>query len=118
MNDSKSLPSMNPAMKAKMRKTMGEFKHGTLHGGSSTGPVVTNRKQAVAIGLNQVRRRRIKGRGIVRAATGGAMMERCPRCGSEEKEPGTHGMRCAECKHDLVSPSKSRFGFMRQKEGR
>lgn len=32
--------------------TMKEFKAGTLHSGSKKGPVVTNRKQAIAIGLN------------------------------------------------------------------
>jgi hypothetical protein len=38
-----------------MQKTMHEFKHGTLHSGSKKGPKVTNRKQAIAIGLNQAR---------------------------------------------------------------
>lgn len=30
-----------------------KFKHGQLHSGSAHGPVVTNRKQAIAIALNQ-----------------------------------------------------------------
>jgi len=30
-----------------------EFKHGDLHSGSSTGPKVTNRKQAIAIALSE-----------------------------------------------------------------
>jgi len=34
---------------------MGEFKRGQLHSGSSTGPVVGNRKQAIAIGLSEQR---------------------------------------------------------------
>jgi hypothetical protein len=40
----------------KMQKTMHEFKHGALHSGSKTGPLVKNRDQAIAIGLNQARR--------------------------------------------------------------
>jgi hypothetical protein len=40
----------------KVEKTMHEFKHGTLHSGSKHGPKVTNRKQAIAIGLNQARK--------------------------------------------------------------
>lgn len=40
---------------AKVAKTMGEFKKGDLHSGSKDGPKVTNRKQAVAIALNQAR---------------------------------------------------------------
>jgi hypothetical protein len=41
---------------AKTDLTMSEFKSGTLHSGSKTGPVVTNRKQAVAIALSQQQR--------------------------------------------------------------
>ena len=40
----------------KVEKTMHEFKHGTLHSGSKKGPKVTNRKQAIAIALNQQRK--------------------------------------------------------------
>lgn len=32
--------------------TLREFKRGSLHSGSKTGPKVTSRKQAIAIGLN------------------------------------------------------------------
>lgn len=39
-----------------VRKTMREFKRGTLHSGSKKGPVVKSRKQAVAIALNSQRR--------------------------------------------------------------
>jgi len=42
--------------KNKVRKTMHEFKEGTLHSGSLRGPKVRNRKQAIAIALNQARR--------------------------------------------------------------
>jgi len=43
---------MNKAeKKAKVAKVMREFKAGTLNSGSSRGPVVKNKKQAVAIAL-------------------------------------------------------------------
>lgn len=32
---------------------MHEFKHGELHSGSSKGPVVRNRKQAIAIAMSE-----------------------------------------------------------------
>jgi len=38
-----------------MKNTMHEFKAGTLHSGSKTGPKVTSRKQAIAIGLSELR---------------------------------------------------------------
>lgn len=40
----------------KMETTMHEFKHGDLRSGSKTGPVVTKRAQAIAIGLSQARK--------------------------------------------------------------
>jgi hypothetical protein len=39
-----------------VEKTMHEFKRGQLHSGSKKGPVVRNRKQAIAIALSQQRR--------------------------------------------------------------
>lgn len=39
--------------KAKIGKVMGEWKSGSLHSGSTTGPVVTDRKQAIAIALSK-----------------------------------------------------------------
>jgi hypothetical protein len=45
-----------PRRAAKVRQTMHEFKAGTLHSGSKKGPVVRNRKQAVAIALSSARR--------------------------------------------------------------
>lgn len=36
-----------------MKNTMDEFKAGKLHSGSKKGPVVKNRKQAIAIGLRE-----------------------------------------------------------------
>jgi Family of unknown function (DUF6496) len=46
-------PRSKAAKRAKVRKTLREFKRGTLHSGSKKGPKVTNRKQAVAISLSQ-----------------------------------------------------------------
>ena len=40
----------------KIRQAMHEFKEGRLHSGSKTGPKVKDRKQAVAIALNQARK--------------------------------------------------------------
>lgn len=37
----------------KVGKVMHEFKAGSLHAGSKKGPVVTSRKQAIAIGLSE-----------------------------------------------------------------
>jgi hypothetical protein len=38
-----------------VKKTMEEFKEGNLHSGSKQGPKVTNRKQDIAIALNEER---------------------------------------------------------------
>lgn len=40
----------------KVGKVMEEFKKGKLHSGSKKGPVVTKRKQAIAIALSEARR--------------------------------------------------------------
>ena len=40
----------------KVRKVMHEFKAGALRSGSKRGPVVGNRKQAVAIALSEARK--------------------------------------------------------------
>ncbi len=45
----------NAAKKAKIAKVMKEFKAGTLNSGSSRGPVVTGRKQAVAIAMSKAK---------------------------------------------------------------
>lgn len=37
----------------KMSKVMSEFKGGMLHSGSKTGPMVTSRKQAIAIAMSE-----------------------------------------------------------------
>jgi hypothetical protein len=45
-----------PRRQEKVRQTLREFKTGTLHSGSKKGPLVHNRRQAVAIALNQARK--------------------------------------------------------------
>ena len=42
-------------MPKNMEGVMDEYKHGDLHSGSSGGPRVRNRKQAIAIGLSEQR---------------------------------------------------------------
>ena len=42
--------------KSKVKKVMHEFKEGDLHSGSKKGPVVKDRKQAIAIALSEQRR--------------------------------------------------------------
>jgi hypothetical protein len=44
------------AMQAKVKKVMSEWKAGELHSGSKKGPKVTERKQAIAIGLSEGRK--------------------------------------------------------------
>lgn len=41
----------------KVSDVMSEYKRGKLHSGSKKGPVVKGRKQAVAIALNEARKR-------------------------------------------------------------
>lgn len=48
---SKSAPKK--AKRAKMKKVMDEWQSGELHSGSESGPLVTSRKQAIAIGLSE-----------------------------------------------------------------
>jgi len=43
------------AKKAKISKVMKEFKAGTLNSGSSKGPIVKSKKQAVAIALSSAK---------------------------------------------------------------
>ena len=49
-----------PQHNNKVKKVMSEYKHGQLHSGSKTGPVVHNRKQAIAIALSEQRAARKK----------------------------------------------------------
>jgi hypothetical protein len=52
----RSSPTPAPGAPDKIEKSMHEFKHGELHSGSKKGPRVTNRKQAIAIGLSEQRK--------------------------------------------------------------
>ena len=45
-------PKTKASKQAKVGKVMHEFKTGTLHSGKG-GPVVTNRKQAIAISMSE-----------------------------------------------------------------
>lgn len=41
----------------KIKKVMKEFSEGKLHSGSKKGPIVTNPKQAIAIGYSEARKK-------------------------------------------------------------
>ena len=47
---------LGPKGQAKVGKVMSEFKSGNLRSGSKSGPPVTNRQQAIAIGLSEGRK--------------------------------------------------------------
>jgi hypothetical protein len=49
----KATPKATKAQAKKVGKVMSEAKAGKLHSGSKKGPVVTNRKQAIAIALSE-----------------------------------------------------------------
>lgn len=55
----KSYPK-SPKAKAKIEKVMHEWKEGELRSGSPKGPKVKSQKQAVAIALDEARRRKKK----------------------------------------------------------
>ena len=46
----------------KVQKVMKEFKAGKLHSGSKKGPVVKNRKQAIAIAMSEANMSKKKGK--------------------------------------------------------
>jgi hypothetical protein len=52
------MPKLTPsasksAKKERMHEEMKKFSEGKMHSGSKTGPTVTSRAQAIAIGLNE-----------------------------------------------------------------
>ena len=49
-----------PKEKSKIHKVMKEFKEEELHSGSKKGPIVSSRKQAVAIALSEARKKGAK----------------------------------------------------------
>lgn len=46
-------PTTKAGKAGKVGKVMGEWKEGTLHTGSKKGPVVTSKKQAIAIAMSE-----------------------------------------------------------------
>lgn len=56
------LPIPNPrskkAKRTDMKSVMDEWKSGKLHSGSKKGPVVKNQKQAIAIGLSEIKKKK------------------------------------------------------------
>ncbi len=52
----KKAPKAQTASSKKVERAMHEMKRGELHSGSKKGPVVTDRAQAIAIGLSEARR--------------------------------------------------------------
>ena len=46
-------PTTKAGKQRKVHTVMSEFKSGTLHSGSKTGPKVTKRSQAIAIAMSQ-----------------------------------------------------------------
>jgi len=52
----KKIKKSNIKKEDKIEKTLHEFKEGALHSGSKKGPIVKNKKQAVAIALSQARK--------------------------------------------------------------
>jgi len=52
-------PKTKAGKQAKVGKVMHEYKEGTLHSGKG-GPVVTNRKQAIAISMSEAGMKRNK----------------------------------------------------------
>lgn len=47
---------MKKKSKKKVEKVMHEYSEGKLHSASKEGPIVKNRKQAIAIGLSEARK--------------------------------------------------------------
>lgn len=72
-------------MPNKVERVMGEFKRGELHSGSPKGPVVKDRKQAIAIGLAEQRRAGMADGGMVEGSPAEEAMDR--RMGVAEGAP-------------------------------
>lgn len=77
------------ARRGKIHKVMHEFKYGLLHSGSKRGPVVRDRKQAIAIALSEARRagekisprsrrKKRRNRYVVKAETGSVVRREVP----------------------------------------
>lgn len=68
---SAGLRKSKSAPKSKVGRVMREFKAGKLHSGSKSGPKVTSRKQAIAIGLSEQRKEQ--------GGVGGFSLSRAPK---------------------------------------
>jgi hypothetical protein len=62
----------------KVETVMREFKHGTLHSGSSKGPKVTSRKQAIAIAMSEAGLSKGKRKGRIHKAASKAIRKGKP----------------------------------------
>lgn len=49
-------PRASSARLGKVERVLHEYKHGELHSGKKTGPMVRSRKQAIAIALSEQRK--------------------------------------------------------------
>ena len=49
----KPIPKTKAGKQAKVKRTLDEWKAGTLHSGSKKGPIVKSQRQALAIALKQ-----------------------------------------------------------------
>ena len=56
----KGQPKLTPKGQRKVGKVLHEFKAKTLHSGSKHGPIVTSRKQAIAIAYSESKRAKKK----------------------------------------------------------
>jgi hypothetical protein len=54
------MPKESKKAQEKIHKVMKEMKEGKLHSGSKKGPVVTDRKQGIAIALSEARKKGLK----------------------------------------------------------
>ena len=57
----------------KVGKVMHEYKHGTLHSGSKSGPKVKSRAQAIAIGMSEDRKEKGESRKRAKRLEGKAL---------------------------------------------
>lgn len=86
--------SVKPA--AKVGKVMGEFAEGKLHSGSKTGPKVTNKKQAIAIGISEAKKAGAKA--PMKKANGGEIVRMTDAERRASLEVPSRGMTPAEAR--------------------
>lgn len=54
------MPKESKKAQEKIHKVMKELKEGKLHSGSKKGPLVTNKKQGIAIAISEARKKGLK----------------------------------------------------------